>query len=200
MRNRVKEAFPNLPIVAHDSHVHIADYTEQTRYESIKRGVEIFYQKPNDIECFFLKNDKSVSFSSVIFDNDSFIDQTTGKALTQCECICFSAAEYSHGKGPWVLLLELKYCGKYSDYLSDNMDKAIQQISETYQYFRDKGVIENKQQCNWVVSFPKIEHPFTHSFATQDEVANLKSKGVVFRGLNELTIKNKYKLGTCVAV
>lgn len=192
MKTKINTNYPHHMIEDHLSDIYISDYTEHTKNDTVKRGVDITPQKPKDIESFFIKNDKLMPFSSIKFDNKSFVDEITGETLSQCECICFSHAEYS--KGPWILLLELKYCSNSSSSQQKNMEKAKDQLTKTYNYYKKKGIINNKQQCYLVVSFPLAQPPFLNFSLTQSEVKDMKLKKVIFRGVNELKIKNEFKL------
>lgn len=192
MKTKIDTHYPHHVIEDHYSHIYISDYTEHTKNDPVKRGVEITPQKPNDLESFFIKNDKPIPFSSIKFDNKSFVDDTTGETLSQCECICFSQAEYS--KGPWILLLELKYCSSSSINQLKNIAKAKDQLTRTYDYYKKKGIINNKQQCYLVVSLPLVQPPFFNFSHTQSEVRDMKLKKIIFRGVNQLKIKNEFKL------
>lgn len=192
MKTKINTKYPHHIVEDHYSDIYISDYTEQTKNDPVKKRVEITYIKPVDIKSFLVKNNKSVPFSSIKFDNKSFVDETTGKTLSQCECICFSVAEYN--KGAWILLLELKYCRTSSGYQKENMEKAKNQLTDTYNYYKQKGMINHKQQCYLVVSFPLFQPPFSNFMNTQSEVREMKLKKVIFRGVNELKIKNEFKL------
>lgn len=195
MKTKINTQFPHLVIEDHCSDIYISDYTEQTKNAPVKKGVEITAIKPIDIKSFFVKNNKSITFSSIKFDNKSFVDETTGLTLPQCECVCFSAAEYS--KGPWVLFLELKYCSTCSRYQKESMEDAKKQLLATYDYYKEKGIFNNKQQCYLVVSFLNFQNPFPNFMTTQSEVKKMKLNKVIFRGVNELKIKNEFKLEIC---
>jgi len=192
MKKLIKIHYPHLVVNDYNSDIYLADYTEQTKNNAIKRGVEISTDKPKDIKSFFIKNGKSISYSAILFDNKSFVDETTGNTLSQCECVCFCSAEFS--KGPWVLFLELKYCDIHSKYQVENMDKAKSQLADTYKYYKQKGIINNKQQCYLIVSFPFFRTPFPNFANTQTDVKKMKLNKVIFRGVNELKIKNEFKL------
>lgn len=192
MKTKINIQYPHHVIEDHCTDIYISDYTNQTKNELEKKGVEIASIKPTDIESFLVKDSKSVSFSSIKFNNKSFIDETTGNTLSQCECICFSNAEYE--KGPWILLLELKYCSSNSKYQEANMEVAKKQLTDTYNYYKQNGMINSKQQCYLVVSFPFFQPPFPNFINTQLDVKKMKLKKVIFRGVNELKIKSEFKL------
>jgi hypothetical protein len=188
MRTKIKAHYPHQTINDHNTDIYIADYTNQTKGE---RSVEITVDKPTDIKSFFIKNEKSIPFSSVIFDNRSFVD-AAGQPLSQCECVCFSGATYE--EGPWTLFLELKYSSRKSTYQKANLEKAKEQLIATYNYYREKGIINNKQNCYLIVSFPFYKPPFPNFAITPAEVKRMKLHKIVFRGANELKIKSKYLL------
>lgn len=192
MKTKINTHYPHHVINDYNSDIYIADYTEQTKNDLIKKGVDITFIKPTVIKSFLVENKKSIPFSSVKFDNASFVNELTGKTLSQCECISFSSAEYS--KGPWTLFLELKYCNPHSKYQKENMETAKKQLTDTYSYYKEKGIINNKQQCYLVVSFPFFQTPFLNFGNTQIEVRNMRLKKVIFRGVNELKIKSEFKL------
>ena len=53
--------------------VFIADYTEKTKTESIKRGTEVFASTPPpDINYFHLQNDQKLEIGLIVFNNQSF--------------------------------------------------------------------------------------------------------------------------------
>ena len=192
MKTKINTLYPHHVISDYNSDIYIADYTEKTKSDPVKKGVEIDNTKYTDIESFLVGNKNTLPFSAVKFDNKSFVDEATHKTLSQCECICFSAAEYS--KGPWILFLELKYCGLYSKYKIAKMEEAKNQLIDTFKYYKDNGIINHKQQCYIVVSFPLIRPPFLNFTTTQEEVKKMKLKRVIFRGVNELKIKSEFKL------
>lgn len=192
MKTKINEYYPHHEVTDYDSEIYVADYTEQTKNEAVKKAVVIIPDQPNDIKSFKVENKKSIPFSAVKFDNKSFINELTGETLSQCECICFSSAE--HSRGPWVLFLELKYCNKNSKYQKVRMENAKNQLTDTFKYYKQRGIINHKQQCYLVVSFPFFQAPFPNFANTQSEVKEMKLKKVIFRGVNDLKIKCEYKL------
>ena len=192
MKTKVESHFPHHTVSDFNSDIYIADYTEQTKNDTTKKGLEISITKPTDIRSFLIRNGKSILFHAVLFDKNSFVNVTTGSSLTHCESTCFSSAEYD--RGPWILFLELKYCQPHSKHQKVNIEKAKSQLVDTYKHYKDQGIINNKQQCYLVVSFPFFSIPFPNFLTTQAEVKKMKFKRVIFRGVNELKIKNEYKL------
>jgi len=192
MKTKINTLYPHHVVSDYNSDIYIADYTEKTKSDPIKKGVDVNNIKHTDIESFLVGNKNAIPFSTVKFDNKSFVDATTHKALSQCECICFSSAEYS--KGPWILLLELKYCGLYSKYKKEKMEEAKNQLIDTFKYYKDNGILNHKQQYYLVISFPLLSPPFLNFTTTQEEVKKMKLKRVIFRCVNELKIKCEFKL------
>lgn len=192
MKTKINEHYPHHVINDYNSDIYIADYTEQTKNDAVKIGVVVSPRKPESIKSFLVENKKSLTFSSVKFDNKSFVNELTGETLSQCECICFSSAEYN--KGPWALFLELKYCNKNSKYQKVRIEDAKNQLTDTFKYYKQKGIINHKQQCYLIVSFPYFQAPFPNFANTQSDVKEMKLKKVIFRGVNELKIKSEFKL------
>jgi hypothetical protein len=57
-----------------NNHIFVADYTEQTRYNKVKRSVEFFCtNSPTDISFFSIINNEKVSIDGIDFDNKSFV-------------------------------------------------------------------------------------------------------------------------------
>ncbi len=192
MKTKINEFYPHHESNDYNTDVYVSDYSEKTKNEAVKKGVVVSPEKPEDIKSFFVENKKCLTFSSIKFDNKSFVNELTGEALSQCECICFSSADYN--KGPWILFLELKYCNKDSKYQKVRIDEAKDQLIETLKYYKQKGIINHKQQCYLIVSFPYFQTPFPNFANTQSDVKKMRLKRVIFRGVNQLRIKSEFKL------
>jgi hypothetical protein len=194
MKTKINQHYPNQTVNNHHTSIYIADYTKQTSGLPEKRSVEISEEKPMDIDSFFVENEHSIPFCSVIFDNSSFVD-AEGKPLSQCECACFSAVEYA--QGPWVLFLELKYSEPSSSsyYKKENVDKAKGQLLKTFGYYKQVGIIAPNQQCYLVISFPHLLPPFPSFTTTPAEIRRLRKRdNVILRVVNELKIESELKL------
>lgn len=93
-------------IQSFNSDTHIADYTEQTKDDLIKRSVEFFSPNPpTDINYFSLINTPLLSIDGIEFDNNSFT-HSNGNAKSQCEAVVFPTVSTNTS---WVLFCELKY-------------------------------------------------------------------------------------------
>ena len=187
MKNKILNNFPHLAISIHSNDLYVVDYTEQTKNLSIKKTVKIQINKPDDIESFLIKNPLPEEIGTIVFDNNSFVDENN-LPKTQCECVCF--LNKNAESKPWLLFLELKYCLKKN--AVKKLNEAKKQVFATMGYFKSKGIIAKKQFCYLIVSLPKQNNsPFENFIMLPAEVARLKKEeSIIFRGVNEVTIAN----------
>ena len=186
IKTKIKEVFPEHEIKAYAQDIYIADYTNQTKDEEIKRSVEIHTELPADIELFCFHNPSPIEISSVIFDNFSFVDED-GKTQTQCECVTFPSVATNSS---WILFLELKYCERKN--AVNNLPKAKDQLLATYSYYKSKGIITKKNTSYLIAGFPKlINIPFRNSTLTPALLTDLKrNENIILKIANEATIKS----------
>lgn len=186
IKTKIKEVFPEHEIKAYAQDIYIADYTDQTKDEEIKRSVEIQTELPADIEFFCLHNPSPIKIDSVIFDNYSFVDED-GKTQTQCECVTFPSVATNSS---WILFLELKYCERKN--AVNNLPKAKDQLLATYSYYKSKGIITKKNTSYLIAGFPKlINVPFRNSTLTPALLTDLKTnENIILKIANEATIKS----------
>lgn len=190
IKKRLSDEYPDHDIVGYLHDIYVSDYTEQTKTEIVKRAVEIFEKKPSDIECFSLLNPAAIKLGSVVYDKCSFTDGQ-GNTLSQCECVVFP---YDSDSDSWVLFLELKYC--LFKNAKRNLNKAKDQLFATCSYFVDKQIVSRKQVKYLIVSLPKQSNvPFEGFIVSQGDLAVWKRRdGIIFKGVNEASIKNKILL------
>jgi hypothetical protein len=74
------------------------------------------------------------------------------------------------------------------------MKKAKEQLISTYKHYKERNIINSKQKCYLVVSFPLCEIPFQNFAQTQDDVKQMNLKKVAFWEAKELKIKNEFIL------
>lgn len=167
--------------------IFIADYTEQTKNQSIKRGVEIFdTNSPNDITYFSLLNNPSLDIGYIDFDNSSFI-YSNGNPRSQCECVVFPNVSENNS---WILFSELKYSSTIS-YNEINLKKAIKQLFKTRYYYLQSNVISNTNTSYLVASLPLQTEPFLNFSLTPRYLIELKRKrNIVLRLKNSAEIIN----------
>lgn len=184
IKTKIEEVFPEHEIKVYAQDIYIADYTEQTKDEVIKRSVEIQTELPSGIEPFCLHNPLPIKIDSVIFANDSFLDEE-GRTQTQCECVTFPS---NATDSSWILFLELKYCKRKN--AVNNLPKAIDQLRTTHSYYKNKGIVTIKNTSYLIAAFPKlISVPFRNSTLTPPLLANLKrNENIVLSIANEATI------------
>lgn len=186
---KIKEQFPEHKINEFNHSIYIADYTNQTKNDPIKRSVEIHTSQPSDIDFFSLINVPVLDVSTVIYDKYSFVNEC-GESQTQCECVAFPSQA---DETSWIMFLELKYC-KYQNAIK-NLHKAKKQVDETYKYYKSRGIVKDKHLAYLLVSLPKQNNtPFESFITTPAELIELRRKNIIFKGVNEARIKDKHLL------
>lgn len=167
--------------------VHIADYTEQTRNQQIKRGVEIFNQNPpTDINYFSLENNSALSIGYIDFDNTSFI-YPNGRPKSQCECVIFPDVSANNS---WILFCELKYSSIPANN-NNNLRKAIKQLFKTRYYYIQENIIQKTNTSYLLASLPLQTEPFSNFSLTPSYLIDLKRKrNIVLRLKNSIEIIN----------
>lgn len=108
-----------------------------------------------------------------------------------CECV-FQSAKFK--KKGWLLLLELKYCKDEERNLTDNLDKAVKQVTQTYQTLVSSKIVDSEQlrvYCN-IAAPPSSREPFTSFLTTQDAAKKLLDESKIhLLGFNEVLILNE---------
>jgi hypothetical protein len=171
----------------YNDHIYIADYTEQTKKDTIKRDVEISSpQAPSDINYCTVLNKNKLDTRSIIFDSRSFT-YSDGRTRSQCECVLFP--EQSDDKS-WILFVELKYSQKTKNNRK-NLQKAIKQLYKTRTYYARKEIFSKNNTCYLLASLPLQPVPFRNFEISQSKLQQLKSKhNVVLRLQNSARIIN----------
>lgn len=188
IKTEIKKVFPRHKISTYSQDIYIADYTDQTKDEEIKRSVEIHTELPADIESFCLHNPLPIKIDSVIFDNCSFVDEE-GETQTQCECVTFPS---NATDSSWALFLELKYCNEDNKRKKRNLPKAITQLMATHSYYKTNGIITKKNTSYLIAAFPKLTSvPFNYFTLTPKYLLDLKTnENIILSIANEATIKS----------
>lgn len=189
LKTKIKNTYPHHDIVGYEQDIHIADYTEKTKKESIKRTVEIHKAAPLDIESFHLKNPGSTAIETITFDNKSFTNQD-GNTKSQCECIVFP---HNSSITSWILFLELKYCLLKN--IMKKLDQAQKQLQDTCSYLRDTQILHSKQTKYLIASMPEHTPPFESFIFSGSDLQDLKKQDkIILRRANTATIKSTDKL------
>lgn len=172
------------------ANLYVADYTEQTKQQAIKRATELFDgSPPNDIDYFTVENPLRVEIDGIPFDNGSFT-RRDGSSLSQCEC-----AIYPHNNidDAWILFLELKYSNNEKNN-RENLNKARKQLFKTRYYYKSKGIINKTNTCYLLASIPVQRPPFANISLSQPYLLAMKKKhNIVIRFQNSVEIKD-YKI------
>lgn len=179
----------------YDGDTYVADYTEAWQQahkaglpEPENSGVVISEQSFADIKSFHLKNDNQVEYWGVNLEKNKSLFASGEK---DCECV-FQSAKFK--KKGWLLLLELKYCKDEERNLTDNLDKAVKQVTQTYQTLVSSKIVDSEQlrvYCN-IAAPPSSREPFTSFLTTQDAAKKLLDESKIhLLGFNEVLIMNE---------
>ncbi|MCQ2260509.1 MAG: hypothetical protein MJZ77_03845 [Bacteroidales bacterium] len=179
----------------YDGDTYVADYTEAWQQahkaglpEPENSGVVISGQSFADIKSFHLKNDNQVKYWGVNLEKNKSLFASGEK---DCECV-FQSAKFK--KKGWLLLLELKYCKDEERNLTDNLDKAVKQVTQTYQTLVSSKIVDSEQlrvYCN-IAAPPSSREPFTSFLTTQDAAKKLLDESKIhLLGFNEVLIMNE---------
>lgn len=193
IKERIKNRFVHQYNVVQNfsDNTHIADYTEQTKGDAIKRSVEFFSPNPPvDINYFSIINTPLLSIDGIEFDNNSFT-YSNGNAKSQCEAVVFPTVS-AHNS--WVLFCELKYSSLPRNNRR-NLRKAIKQVFKTRYYYFQEGIITIDNTAYLIASLPIQTEPFTNFSLTPRYLLDLKSKrNIVLRLKNLVEIKDNQTL------
>lgn len=168
--------------------IYVADYTEQTKNTTIKRSVEFFSQNPpDDIDCFYLKNNHKLQVDGIIFDNTSFL-HGNGNTKSQCESVFYPSLSTMYS---WILFCELKYSLKPLNN-TNNLRKAIKQLFKTRYYYIQEEVVSRTNTCYLVASLPMQSEPFANFSIPPSFLTKLKTtRNIVLRMKNSVEIKDE---------
>lgn len=170
-----------------NSDIFIADYTNQTRNEVLKRSVEFFNQNPpTDVNYFTIKNPTAENIGYIDFDNSSFTF-ANNQSRSQCECVVFpeNSSEVS-----WILFCELKYCSN-SIHNNNDLTKAIKQLYRTRYYYFQENIFVKTNISYLIASLPLQPEPFLNFSLTQNFLIKLKRKrNIILRLKNSVEILN----------
>lgn len=171
--------------------LYVADYTELTKLDAIKRGTELFDNSPPiGIDYFTVNNPHNLNIDGIPFDNRSFT-RPNESALSQCECVIYPHS--SNGES-WILFLELKYSDE-SQNNKKNLNKARVQLLRTQCYYKSKGVFNKNNTCYLLASLPMQRPPFANISLTQNYLLGMKKKhNVVIRFQNSVEIIDDEKI------
>ena len=193
IKAKISSSFPNhiLKYRFSSDNIFIADYTEQTKLDLVKRGIEVFTSTaPTDINSFSIINTTSLEIGFIDFDNSSFVC-ANGNAKSQCECVLFPSVSNVHS---WILFCELKYS---SNPIKNqrNLVKAIKQLYKTRYYYYQNNVIKQSNISYLIGSLPLQSEPFTNFYITPNFLVDLKRKrNIVLRFKNNVEIRDDIQI------
>ena len=187
IRKKIQTSFPHHlnSCTTTSSSLYVADYTEKTKNDPIKRGTELFVASPpSDINYFTVNNSCNLKIDGIPFDNKSFT-YPNGNIASQCECVIYP---HSSNGGSWILFLELKYSNKTKNNRY-NLNKARKQLFKTQYYYKSKGVFDKNNTCYLLASLPMQIPPFANSSFPPGYLSAMKKKhNVIIRFQNSVEI------------
>ncbi len=173
------------------SSLYVADYTEKTKNDPIKRGTELFeVSPPSDIDYFTVNNPCNLEMDGIPFDNNSFT-YPNGNIASQCECVIYP---HSSNDKSWILFLELKYSNKTKNNRY-NLNKAKRQLFKTQYHYKSKKVFDKNNTCYLLASLPMQTPPFANSSFPPNYLSAMKKKhNVIIRFQNSVEIIDDRKI------
>lgn len=186
IKTNISTLFSHHNFIEFADNIYIADYTEITKTEAIKRSVEISSPNPpTDNHYFELENNDSLEVSNIIFDNYSFV-YSNNNPKTQCETCSFPKNSTIDS---WILFAELKYSSKPLNN-EINLKKAIKQLFKTRFHYIQANVFNRNENLSYLIaSLPLQSEPFANFSLTPAYLLNLKEKhNIILRLTNKAEI------------
>lgn len=165
--------------------IYVADFTEQTKNQPVKRGTELFDNiPPTGISYFTVSNPNSLEVDGIPFDNNSFV-KPNGDIASQCECVIYP---HSSNVDSWICFIELKYSDKTNNN-PKNLNKARLQLFRTRYHYMSKGVFGKTNTCYLLASLPMQSTPFANMSLSPAYLLQMKRKhNLVIRFQNSVEI------------
>lgn len=195
IRKKIQTSFPHHlnSCTTTSSSLYVADYTEKTKNDPIKRGTELFEESPpSDIDFFTVNNQNKLMIEGIPFDNNSFT-YPNGNIASQCECVIYPN---NSNRDSWILFLELKYSNKTKNNRY-NLNKAKRQLFKTQYHYKSKKVFDKNNTCYLLASLPMQTPPFVNSSFPPNYLLTMKKKHNViirFQNLVEIIDDKKIKV------
>ena len=188
MKNKILTAFPVHAKYEEKSteEIYVVDYTERTKNTEQPRSVEIHSVKPDDIDGLYLDNSNILSVSSIVFGEQCVVCNE-GRELKHCECVLFPK---ENDNTTWVLFVEIKDC-KFKN-ISTYFQETKNQILNTVNEFRNRGIISASKRVSGIISFPRVNKLNFHTqLVKQAERQHfINEYGIILKGTNQAIIKN----------
>lgn len=157
---RLKASFPTFPITkASAQHLYIVDFKKING-----GGVQLFSTKPGH-DGVYISNPPVLPILFLAFPDNAFV-QIAGQGVKHCECVLFPDA---CNDNDWILFIETKYVDNIENAFKEERrypGTMIDQIIQTVEVFRAKGIIERDRRVWAIVSFPKLIQDFGAFFFT----------------------------------
>lgn len=153
------------------------------------------YNAMSEYHGVYISNPPTVPIVFMGFPDNIFVP-IVGQGVKQCECVLFPE---SCNYNDWVLFIETKYVDNIENAFREERGyprAMINQIIQTVQVFRDKGIIDKERRVWAIVSFPKLVEDFAAFFFTgqisiEDMLLNYK---IVIKATNSATVTSPKRI------
>ena len=184
MKNKLIAALGNDRLVHKDNmnypQIHVVDLTERTKG---RQGIEIFPEKPNDIDTLLIEN-PNLDVSATFFKPQCFRDEY-GVEPDNCEGVFYLTNSTDN---TWVLFLEIKDCLPKN--IGNYFDKAQKQIIKVVEIFREKKIIAQNKNVYANISFPRRNKTDYYNQLIKNPKDFRDKYKIILRGTNRLIIKS----------
>jgi hypothetical protein len=160
MKDKIEQHLPFHTIVENNSsELYIVDY------KHINGGGVVISGTAPPVDYVYLTNENNVP---VYFDGfkENALEIEIGRYCSQCECVVFPT---TCDLGDWILFVETKYVHSIVNAFNQNNNYPtcmIDQIIETVNYFRQRGLVEEGRRVHAIVAFPTLIEDFSETFFT----------------------------------
>lgn len=197
MLNKLIEALPDhedkIQTTASDA-IYIVDYTNQDR----TKGVELFEEKPDDIESVYLANSNEIPIYFDPFGESALPIESESGQSSMCEGVMW--AKPIEDRDYWILFIEMKYSNNWANAFREENDyprSTVKQILSTVSYFREKEIIPQHKRVHAMISFPKLVQEFNSFFFDMLEETPLQiliEHKVKLRATNTAEIRSEKRI------
>lgn len=178
--------------------IYIADFTERTKFMTVKRHVEITssqQQEPSGtalMDSLIIHNGNDYDVEVVLFDDYVYNSAITTHPHANQHCEgSFSILDKESPR--WIAIMELKDCVPNSPHKGKHAFKAKRQIYNVVQDLRARGIITTERLYG-LISWPQVKTSFNSMITGADLIAATRYKkytGVTYYGANEAYIIDK---------
>lgn len=192
MINRLKNTYPGHKIIEEDAvELFLLDH------KGLHKGrfdLELTTINPSDEHVYF-QNPNQVPIYFDAFPDNAFKNED-GSDCRQCEGIMFPQ---QCTEGDWILLIEMKYTNNIETAFKKEIgypDIMIDQVVQSVEHLRAKGVIMQDKRVKALLAFPKLIEDFSAFFftGTRNMEELLEKHNIQMRAKNSARIKSNINI------